>query len=46
MDKKRPIRILHFSDFHLNGEKIKDAKHVLDYMLRCLEGKDSAYLRD
>lgn len=38
MDKKRPIRILHFSDFHLNGEKIKDAKHVLDYMLRCLEG--------
>ena len=38
MDKKQPIRILHFSDFHLNGEKKSDAKHVLDYMLKCIEG--------
>lgn len=38
MEEKQPIRILHFSDFHLNGEKTNDAKHVIDYMLKCLEG--------
>lgn len=31
-----PIRILHFSDFHLNGEKIEDAQHVLNNMLKSL----------
>lgn len=36
MEEKQPIRILHISDFHLNGEKIEDAKHVLNYMLKCL----------
>ena len=37
MSNNSPIRILHFSDFHLNGEKIDDAKHVLTYMLKSLE---------
>lgn len=32
-----PIRILHFSDFHLNGEKIDDAQHVLNNMLKSLQ---------
>ena len=31
-----PIRILHFSDFHLNGEKIEDAQHVLNNMIKSL----------
>lgn len=30
------MRILHFSDFHLNGKKIKDADHILNYMLKAL----------
>lgn len=32
-----PIRILHFSDFHLNGDKIDDAQHVLNSMLKSLQ---------
>lgn len=32
-----PIRILHFSDFHLNGDKIEDAQHVLNNMLKRLQ---------
>ena len=36
MEEKQPIRILHISDFHLNGKRIEDAKHVLNYMLKCL----------
>lgn len=32
-----PIRILHFSDFHLNGDKIEDAQHVLNNMLKSLQ---------
>lgn len=31
------MRILHFSDFHLNGGKIKDAKHTLRYMFKALK---------
>lgn len=34
MDK--PLRILHFSDFHLNGDKLKQAEHVLEYMIKAL----------
>ena len=30
------MRILHFSDFHLNGEMIKDARHTLKYMFNAL----------
>ena len=30
------MRILHFSDFHLNGEHIDEAKFVLDYMKTAL----------
>ena len=37
MEEKQPIRILHFSDFHLNGERMEDAKHVLNHMLKSLE---------
>lgn len=36
-----PIRILHLSDFHLNGEKIKDAQHVLDNMIKSLQDINS-----
>ena len=32
-----PIRILHFSDFHLNGDKIEDAQHILNNMLKSLQ---------
>lgn len=32
-----PIRILHFSDFHLNGKKIEDANCVLNNMLKSLQ---------
>ena len=31
------MRILHFSDFHLNGGKIEDAKHTLRYMFKALK---------
>lgn len=31
------MRILHFSDFHLNGKKISDAEHILNYMLEALK---------
>lgn len=31
------MRILHFSDFHLNGKKIQDAEHILGYMLNALK---------
>ena len=31
------MRILHFSDFHLNGEKISDAKHTLNFMLKAIK---------
>lgn len=31
------MRILHFSDFHLNGKKIADAKHTLDFMLKAIK---------
>lgn len=34
MDKS--LRILHFSDFHLNGNKLQQAEHVLDFMLKAL----------
>lgn len=30
------MRILHFSDFHLNGERIEDAKHTLNFMLKAI----------
>ena len=30
------MRILHFSDFHLNGSKLSDAKHNLEYMIKAL----------
>lgn len=30
------MRILHFSDFHLDGNHITDAKSVLDYMMEAL----------
>ena len=32
-----PIRILHFSDFHLNGNKINEAQHVLNNMINSLK---------
>lgn len=31
------MRILHFSDFHLNGKKIEDAMHTLKYMIKSLK---------
>lgn len=31
------MRILHFSDFHLNGGMIQDAKHTLKYMFIAIE---------
>ena len=35
MDKS--LRILHFSDFHLNNGKIAEAQHIIRYMQKCLE---------
>lgn len=35
MDKS--LRILHFSDFHLNSGKIAEAQHIIRYMQKCLE---------
>lgn len=35
MDKS--LRILHFSDFHLNNGKIAEAQHIIKYMQKCLE---------
>ena len=32
----KSLRILHFSDFHLNGNKLQQAEHVLDFMLKAL----------
>lgn len=32
-----PIRILHFSDFHLDGQYIDDAKNLLHYMIESLK---------
>lgn len=32
------MRILHFSDFHLNGEHIEEAKLILSYMKKALAG--------
>ena len=37
MDKKQPIRILHISDFHLNGKYVDDAKTLLQNMLDAIE---------
>ena len=34
MDKS--LRILHFSDFHLNGDKLPQAEHVLEFMIKAL----------
>ena len=31
------MRILHFSDFHLNGKNIEKAEHTLKYMLKALK---------
>lgn len=31
------IRILHFSDFHLEGEHIEEAKNLLHYMIRSIK---------
>ena len=31
------MRILHFSDFHLDGRHIDKAKYVLNYMLKALK---------
>ena len=34
MDRKEfMIRILHFSDFHLNGYHVEESKNVLSYMM-------------
>ncbi len=35
MDKS--LRILHFSDFHLNNGKIAESQHIIKYMQKCLE---------
>ena len=37
MDKKQPIRILHISDFHLNGNYVDDAKTLLQNILDAIE---------
>ena len=34
MDKS--LRILHFSDFHLNNRKLAEAQHIIKYMQKCL----------
>lgn len=37
MDRKEfMIRILHFSDFHLNGYHVEESKNVLSYMMKAL----------
>ena len=33
----KSVRILHFSDFHLNNGKIAEAQHIIKYMQKCLE---------
>lgn len=33
----KSLRILHFSDFHLNNGKIAEAQHIVKYMQKCLE---------
>lgn len=35
-DMGKSLRILHFSDFHLNGEKVQQASHILDFMIKAL----------
>lgn len=35
--EKSIMRILHFSDFHLNGNKVQEAKQILKYMLDALK---------
>ena len=37
MEEKQPIRILHFSDFHLNGKYVEDAKTLLQNMLDAIK---------
>ena len=37
MKEKQPIRILHFSDFHLNGKYVEDAKTLLQNMLDAIK---------
>lgn len=32
----KSLRILHFSDFHLNGDKLQQAEHVLEFMIKAL----------
>lgn len=34
---EKSLRILHFSDFHLNNGKIAEAQHIVKYMQKCLE---------
>lgn len=34
---EKSLRILHFSDFHLNNGKIAEAQHIIRYMQKCLE---------
>lgn len=34
---EKTLRILHFSDFHLNNRKIAEAQHIIKYMQKCLE---------
>ena len=33
----KSLRILHFSDFHLNKEKIAEARYIVKYMQNCLK---------
>lgn len=33
----KSLRILHFSDFHLNNEKLAEAQHIIKYMQKCLD---------
>ena len=40
MEAKQPIRILHISDFHLNGKYVDDAKTLLRNMLDAIEKSD------
>ena len=37
MEEKQPIRILHISDFHLNGNYVDDAKTLLQNILDAIE---------
>lgn len=34
---EKTLRILHFSDFHLNNGKIAEAQHIVKYMQKCIE---------